>query len=762
MKLVACQIDGFGKYINTHFDFADGLTPYVMDNGEGKTTLATFLRVMLYGMGTDKRGSFGVRSAYSPFGGGKYGGWLELEWQGKTYKIVREFHGASAVKDVLSVYNDRGAACEDLGKIPGETVLGFAEEAFLRTSYVTWKQLDIDLQNGIGARLGGVPVDGETVPLGAALESLENYGKTYHSGRKKAGAYTGYIPETEEKIEDTQREIYRLEGLQNVLVNQRSEWKTYSAESEALAKEYETAQKAETVRARYESYRNLCAAAAEEQAKIKDIESRYPQGFPSKDETQALRDGMDKVKTVRTRLQYREFPKRKELAEKESQFAESGIPTAEQLSQKEELIDRYNTLLAETAAEQAAAEQVGVQAQGSQTPTQNKALGARVALWIAAVVLAVAGAAFLPTQIGLGLGCIAAALILAVVSFIAVKGKPSGTAQMQTQPTPNVNLSQTVAKMQAATQLKTSLEDFFWRYGVRVSDFVAAMRILRADIQGLYALRAEAESYAAETAALNAEERAQTQAVDGLLARYSLTYETWEDGYNASKRYSELCHSAKTKLSQAEEYKEKFGLTEEPKAVGDVEELKWKLRQAEGKTRTAYELMKGTERELDELPKLRAQVEDERLKLAEYKERKSLIDVTVATLTAADGVLKDRYLLPMQTAFLKYARMMGLEWAETVSLGDELEIRFEANGQLRRAEHLSDGQRALATMCLRLAVIENVYDGELPFCILDDPFVHLDEKHLQEVKKGIRALSANMQILYFTCHPSRNLNEKSN
>ena len=100
---------------------------------------------------------------------------------------------------------------------------------------------------------------------------------------------------------------------------------------------------------------------------------------------------------------------------------------------------------------------------------------------------------------------------------------------------------------------------------------------------------------------------------------------------------------------------------------------------------------------------------------------------------------------------------MGLEWADKVSLGDELEIRFEANGQLRRAEHLSDGQRALAGLCLRLAVIENVYDGELPFCIFDDPFVHLDEKHLAEVKTGMNALSAHMQMLYFTCHSSREM-----
>ena len=770
MRLIACHIDGFGKYVNTRFDFADGLTPYVMDNGEGKTTLAMFLRVMLYGMGTDRRGSFGARSAYNPFAGSKYGGSLEIEWQEKRYKIVREFHATSEAKDVLAVYNDRGSVCEELGKIPGETVLGFTEEAFLRTAYVTWKQLDIDLQNGIGTRLGGMPADGETIPLADALEALSDYGKTYHSGRKKSGAYTGFIPETEEKIEDKQREIYRLQRMQSELPAQKSEWKAFLAESNALAKECEAAQQAETVRARYESYRNLCAAAEEDRAKLAEIAARYPQGFPTKEETQTLREGMDKVKAVRTRLQYRQFPKQKELLEKEAQFAESGIPSAELLSQKEELIDKYNALLAETAAEQALVEQMQaeqMQAQALQNAqnaqaearAKSKAMGARVMFLVTAVALAIAGVALLPTMLGVGLGCFGGAALMAILAFTAVKVPASGlpaTAQTQLQ-MPTLNLSGVMAKMQAQTQLKTGLEDFFWRYGVRVSDFVAAMRILRADVQALYTLKKEAEDYEAETEALAVEEKKWTQAVDGLLEKYALTHETWEDGYNASKRYAELAHSAQTKLSQAEEYKAKFSLTEEPKTAANVEELKEKYRQADNKTRLAYEQVKAVERELEELPKLVAEVEDERLKLARYKERKALIDTTMATLQAADGALKDRYLLPMQTAFMKYAGLMGLEWAGSVSLGDELEIRFEANGQLRRAEHLSDGQRALATLCLRLAVIENVYHGELPFCIFDDPFVHLDEKHLAEVSKGMRALSASMQMVYFTCHSSRNI-----
>ena len=55
MRLISCRIDGFGKYQNAKWDFSEGLNVYRLPNGEGKTTLAAFLRAMLYGLPTDRR-----------------------------------------------------------------------------------------------------------------------------------------------------------------------------------------------------------------------------------------------------------------------------------------------------------------------------------------------------------------------------------------------------------------------------------------------------------------------------------------------------------------------------------------------------------------------------------------------------------------------------------------------------------------------------------------------------------------------------------
>jgi uncharacterized protein YhaN len=58
-------------------------------------------------------------------------------------------------------------------------------------------------------------------------------------------------------------------------------------------------------------------------------------------------------------------------------------------------------------------------------------------------------------------------------------------------------------------------------------------------------------------------------------------------------------------------------------------------------------------------------------------------------------------------------------------------------------------------LCLRLALMDNMYETEQPFVIMDDPFVHLDEEHMERTEELLHLLSEQKQILYFCCHESR-------
>ena len=55
MRLVKCYISSFGKLKNFTYYFSDGLNTIKENNGWGKSTLATFIKAMFYGLNCGKR-----------------------------------------------------------------------------------------------------------------------------------------------------------------------------------------------------------------------------------------------------------------------------------------------------------------------------------------------------------------------------------------------------------------------------------------------------------------------------------------------------------------------------------------------------------------------------------------------------------------------------------------------------------------------------------------------------------------------------------
>ena len=69
MKLIKCHIENFGKLSDFTYDFTDGCNTVCEENGWGKSTLAAFLRVMLFGFRNEgKRDPLeNERKRYSPW-----------------------------------------------------------------------------------------------------------------------------------------------------------------------------------------------------------------------------------------------------------------------------------------------------------------------------------------------------------------------------------------------------------------------------------------------------------------------------------------------------------------------------------------------------------------------------------------------------------------------------------------------------------------------------------------------------------------------
>ena len=126
-----------------------------------------------------------------------------------------------------------------------------------------------------------------------------------------------------------------------------------------------------------------------------------------------------------------------------------------------------------------------------------------------------------------------------------------------------------------------------------------------------------------------------------------------------------------------------------------------------------------------------------------------------------EDVLKEFYEVCLAQQYIAeggiaYAKeLLEKALGEKVVMTKNLEIKFERNGKERSEKHLSAGQRSICALCFRLALIKNMYEGNTPFLVLDDPFTTLDKEHMAKVQEILNALSKEMQMVYFTCHESR-------
>ena len=87
-----------------------------------------------------------------------------------------------------------------------------------------------------------------------------------------------------------------------------------------------------------------------------------------------------------------------------------------------------------------------------------------------------------------------------------------------------------------------------------------------------------------------------------------------------------------------------------------------------------------------------------------------------------------------------------------ISVSPNLELEFNDNMTARDIDYLSSSTREIAYMCLRMALLDLLFDNEMPPVIFDDSFSRLDRNRLESVSKVISAVSRKTQVFIFTCH----------
>lgn len=209
MKLISCHIDAFGKFKNVDFKFDKNMQVFYEKNGFGKTTLAEFIKAMLYSLpASSKRANFkSVRDLYKPFDyDGKFGGKLVFSCKKGTYIAVRQF-GSTPTLDKFYLFDAKtNLISNDFSSNLGEELFGIGKETFENSTFFGQQNLTSGINDDIRASLSTGVLSGDDV---------DNYENAQTLIQKKVKEIKAEVKAL--KIDEVNDEIERNKAKEEVL-----------------------------------------------------------------------------------------------------------------------------------------------------------------------------------------------------------------------------------------------------------------------------------------------------------------------------------------------------------------------------------------------------------------------------------------------------------------------------------------------------------------------------------------------------------------
>ncbi len=230
MKLISCHIDAFGKLKNVDVSFNENVTSICEKNGYGKTTLASFIKAMFYGLGANARKNSKLtdRTKYQPFEGGKFGGELVFVSEKGVFKIRRVFNRTATLDEFYLFNAENNLKSDAYSSNIGRELFGVGKETFDATIFFGQKELPSEINDDIKASLSTGKLYGDDVDaLSKAVEKIKQKIRELKSELKTLN------------LESDKARFRELQLKENALTNKIGITKNNLAESEEKLKLYQ-------------------------------------------------------------------------------------------------------------------------------------------------------------------------------------------------------------------------------------------------------------------------------------------------------------------------------------------------------------------------------------------------------------------------------------------------------------------------------------------------------------------------------------------
>ncbi len=287
MKLIKCYISSFGKLNDFTYNFSKGLNTINEDNGWGKSTLATFIKAMFYGLNGSKHSiAENERKKFRPWNSTeKFGGYIEFEWGNSSFKIER-FFGLKESEDTVRLFDTKTGKEFHNTENLGRRIFEIDEEGFLSTTYFSQKDFQIKSNSSLTAKYNSLCEFEDSKDYDNAIEKLDSKIKKYKMRGDK-----GLIADTKRAIVDLETEIQTTNKSLETFNEMKKELESIESQVGLLKKQIEEKTKQisavgerEALKLKRENYNKLCAERQELIKQVKNVEKLLGGNTTTKEE----------------------------------------------------------------------------------------------------------------------------------------------------------------------------------------------------------------------------------------------------------------------------------------------------------------------------------------------------------------------------------------------------------------------------------------------------------------------------------------------
>ena len=802
MRLISCYIDNFGLLSDVKLDFNSGLNSFCSENSTGKTTLSVFIKAMLYGF-TDNRvkNDENERKKYNPWQGGRYGGSLTFEAGGKRYIAERTFGGNVRGDKFLLRDEKTGGVSNYYTENLGEELFGINREGFVRTVFLSEKSIAPSdrITPSVASKLSDIMgADGDVGSCDGALDLLDERRKFYQKrGGGEIERITAEIAECDRQLDELDRIRASAEGVKDELSKVDGALTELKNERDRLSGRLEKLSGIRERRSYRENYARMRDELQEHKSKLSELGDFFHGVIPSYDEIEAAARAKTEASLILRELEL--DPANDELIRLAEFFAPgtslSEIDTvdrAERQLAEDEV--RLSAILA--GSDERSAEmrelfpaKVPTEAELEENIGKAKSSGGSMP-----TVIAVIGLLIIAVGIGLGLYskalfsiCVVGVVLTTVglIIKIGVKGglkreviafirevcptfdgdilgklyelKKDLERYGRLEETRTVEHSELVSKVERG---RDTVIGFLRRFGLSGADRAAELRRIKSDYQRYTALDITAGS---RTDRLGRAKSLNAEAAEFIRRFPTVSADPIEEIRTKVSDYKFHAKQVEELEEKCKKFADEYGITDTEEIYDEGEVIRINERISEidesirAKTRDKTILsqqLNDMRNRIETAEDIKAARADASERLAEARRSLSVIQTAKSLIEEAYQRMTERYTGRTQERFVHYVKMINGEGGE-FRLDTNFEITRIERGAAHEEEAYSRGTKDLYSLAMRLALTDSLYEGELPFLVLDDPFISLDDKRCERAKAMLKSIAKERQIIYFTCSDSR-------